>query len=226
MLLDALIPFATVFFAEFGDKTQLLIILLVVRFKKKLPIFLGMLTGIFLNHLPAAYLGKSLSDLVNPDILPYIVGGLFMLMGGAILLEALAATKAESKAESKADVGEGKSGELENSGSAKVENVDDSDIEKEDKMIGKWSSKGPFLASLVLFFVSEMGDKTQLAAMMLSGEFHSTLLVVAGTSLAVSMANLIPLMFGQLLVDRISEKAVRIFSGAIFLALGLHSMLF
>jgi putative Ca2+/H+ antiporter (TMEM165/GDT1 family) len=83
---------------------------------------------------------------------------------------------------------------------------------------GQW---GVFGVTLVAFFLAEMGDKTQIATVMLAARFDSLAAVVVGTTLGMLAAN-VPVVFaGKLAADRIPFKAIRIVAAAIFAALGV-----
>ncbi|MBU3657306.1 MAG: TMEM165/GDT1 family protein [Rhodocyclaceae bacterium] len=66
--------------AEIGDKTQLLAFLLAARFKKPVPIILGILVATVLNHGLAGALGAWITSNVSPDILRWVLGASFIGM--------------------------------------------------------------------------------------------------------------------------------------------------
>ena len=82
---------------------------------------------------------------------------------------------------------------------------------------GRW---GVFGVTVVAFFLAEMGDKTQVATVMLAAKFDELAAVVVGTTLGMLIAN-VPVVFaGKLAADRIPFKAIRIVAAAIFAAIG------
>ena len=82
---------------------------------------------------------------------------------------------------------------------------------------GRW---GVFGVTVVAFFLAEMGDKTQIATVMLAAKFDELAAVVVGTTLGMLIAN-VPVVFaGKLAADRIPFKAIRIVAAAIFAAIG------
>ena len=82
---------------------------------------------------------------------------------------------------------------------------------------GRW---GVFGVTVVAFFLAEMGDKTQIATVMLAAKFDALAAVVVGTTLGMLIAN-VPVVFaGKLAADRIPFKAIRIVAAAIFAAIG------
>ncbi|MBB5986168.1 TMEM165/GDT1 family protein [Sphingobium lignivorans] len=71
---------AVVALAEIGDKTQLLAILLATRFRRPLPIILGILAATLANHFLAALLGVSVASLVRAAWFHYLVAASFLAM--------------------------------------------------------------------------------------------------------------------------------------------------
>ena len=72
--------------AEIGDKTQLLAMLLATRFRKPVPIILGILVATLANHALAASLGAAVAAWLGPDTMRWIVGLLFIAMAGWALI--------------------------------------------------------------------------------------------------------------------------------------------
>jgi putative Ca2+/H+ antiporter (TMEM165/GDT1 family) len=72
--------------AEIGDKTQLLALLLASRYRKPLPIALGILVATLLNHALAAWGGTLLADLLHGPWLRWIVGLSFIAMAAWTLI--------------------------------------------------------------------------------------------------------------------------------------------
>jgi len=66
--------------AEIGDKTQLLALLLAARFRKPLPIILGILAATLANHALAGALGAWLTSVLQPEALRWILGLSFIAM--------------------------------------------------------------------------------------------------------------------------------------------------
>lgn len=79
--MDALLTStAVVALAEIGDKTMLLAILLASRFRKPLPIILGILVATLANHALAALLGRSVAGMLESELFRYAVGCGFIAM--------------------------------------------------------------------------------------------------------------------------------------------------
>ncbi|MCC6715013.1 MAG: TMEM165/GDT1 family protein, partial [Gammaproteobacteria bacterium] len=72
--------------AEIGDKTQLLALLLAVRFKKPLPIVAGILCATVFNHGLAGALGAWITTIVSPQVLRWVLGFSFIAMAAWTLI--------------------------------------------------------------------------------------------------------------------------------------------
>ena len=92
-------------------------------------------------------------------------------------------------------------------------------LDEDDAAVPKgW---GVFGVTVVAFFLAEMGDKTQIATVMLAAKFESLAAVVVGTTLGMLLAN-VPVVFaGKLAADRIPFRAIRIVAAVIFAAIGV-----
>ena len=77
---------AVVALAEIGDKTQLLAIVLATRFKRPLPIVMGILVATLANHFLAALVGERASAFLDGDWFRYVVVISFILMAGWTLI--------------------------------------------------------------------------------------------------------------------------------------------
>jgi Ca2+/H+ antiporter, TMEM165/GDT1 family len=72
--------------AEIGDKTQLLAMLLATRYRRPVPIILGIFVATLANHAIAASVGAAVAAWLGPDAMRWIVGGLFIAMAGWALI--------------------------------------------------------------------------------------------------------------------------------------------
>lgn len=79
---------------------------------------------------------------------------------------------------------------------------------------------GPFLTTLVAFFLVEMGDKTQLATIALGARFHDAAAVATGTTLGMMVANVPAVFLGNELIKRVPLRLVRITAAVLFIAIG------
>ena len=80
---------------------------------------------------------------------------------------------------------------------------------------------GAFVATLVAFFIVEIGDKTQVATVVLAAQYSPLWQVVAGTTLGMAIANVPVVLLGAKFAARLPLKAARYAAAALFAALGL-----
>jgi len=71
---------------EMGDKTQLLAFLLAAKFKRPLPIILGIFTATVLNHAAAGAVGNWVAAQMGPNMLRWVIGVGFIAMAGWMLI--------------------------------------------------------------------------------------------------------------------------------------------
>ena len=140
----------------------------------------GIAVAAILNHGIASWLGGSVVNLVDPNILKWTIAILFF--GFAIW----------------------------------TLNAGDESDETEQLF-----KHGAFLTTVIAFFIGEMGDKTQLAALALGAQFTNPFLVTTGTTLAMLAANGLPVFFGHKLVSKIPMIWIRRFASLLFFIFGL-----
>lgn len=80
---------------------------------------------------------------------------------------------------------------------------------------------GVFLSTTVLFFLVEVGDKTQIATVALAARFDSLLAVVMGTTIGMVVANAPVAFLGEALARRLPVRAVHLVAAIVFAALGV-----
>lgn len=83
---------------------------------------------------------------------------------------------------------------------------------------------GVFVTTLVAFFLAEMGDKTQVATVMLAARFNAWASVVAGTTLGMMLANAPVVWFGDRITRKVPIRLVHIIGAVIFLVLGVLAL--
>ena len=180
-----LVSTGVVALAEIGDKTQLLAFILAARFKKPVPIILGILGATVVNHGLAGALGAWITGAVRPDILRWVLGLSFVGMAIWTLIP--------------------------------------DRLGDEETRIA--SRLGVFGATLVTFFLAEMGDKTQIATVAMAAHYAAPLLVVTGTTLGMLIADVPAVFVGDRLASRIPMRLVHSVAAAIFALLGMATLL-
>lgn len=83
---------------------------------------------------------------------------------------------------------------------------------------------GPFLTTLIAFFLAEMGDKTQVATVMLAAQYPHFILVVAGTTLGMLLANVPVVLAGNFAADKLPLTLIRRLAAAAFGALAIYAV--
>ena len=87
------------------------------------------------------------------------------------------------------------------------------------------STHGVLVATLIAFFVAEMGDKTQVATVVLAAQYHPLWQVVAGTTVGMLLANAPVVWLGARFAAKLPLKAARFAAAALFAGLGLWIVL-
>ncbi len=180
-----LVSTGVVALAEIGDKTQLLAFLLAARFKKPLPIILGILAATIVNHGLAGALGAWITASVSPEVLRWVLGLSFIGMAVWTLIP--------------------------------------DKIEEEESLMAQ--KLGVFGATLVTFFLAEMGDKTQIATVAMAAHYAAPLLVVIGTTLGMLIADVPAVFAGDKLAAKIPMRLVHSIAAGIFAVLGAMTLL-
>lgn len=170
--------------AEMGDKTQLLAFLLAARFKKPLPIIIGILIATVLNHGLAGIVGVWITQVLSADTLRWVLGLSFLGMAIWTL-------------------------------------IPDKIDETETQITTQW---GVLLATLVTFFMAEMGDKTQMATIAMAAHYGTPLLVVIGTTLGMLIADVPAVFVGDKLATNIPLRWVHLTAALIFALFGLATL--
>ncbi len=95
------------------------------------------------------------------------------------------------------------------------------EAEEEATSRSRW---GVFGVTVVAFFLTEMGDKTQVATVVLAAKFPSLLAVVLGTTLGMLLANIPVVLIGRVASVKIPMRAVRIAAALVFAAMGVYAL--
>jgi Ca2+/H+ antiporter, TMEM165/GDT1 family len=96
-------------------------------------------------------------------------------------------------------------------------------IEEEETQVAH--KLGVFGATLITFFLAEMGDKTQIATVALAAHYGTPVLVVIGTTLGMLIADVPAVLVGDRLAAKIPMRLVHGIAAAIFALLGAATLL-
>lgn len=101
--------------------------------------------------------------------------------------------------------------------------------DKEDDNMGRFANCGPFVATLVLFFLAEIGDKTQIATVILAAKYNvdiwMTCAVIVGTTLGMLLANVPVIFAGKWLMDKLPLNIAHKVAFVLFALLGFATLL-
>ncbi|GAB2614644.1 TMEM165/GDT1 family protein [Novilysobacter erysipheiresistens] len=82
-------------------------------------------------------------------------------------------------------------------------------------------ARGAFLATTVAFFIAEIGDKTQVATVLLAARYSPLWEVIAGTTAGMLAANVPVVLLGSRFAERLPLRAARLVAAAVFLGLAV-----
>ncbi len=98
------------------------------------------------------------------------------------------------------------------------------ELEDETDNINKWQKYGVFGATFVLFFLAEIGDKTQVATVALAARFDSVFWVMLGTTIGMMIANAPAVFVGNKLADKLPIPLIHKIGASIFLIIGVSTL--
>jgi Ca2+/H+ antiporter, TMEM165/GDT1 family len=176
-----LVSTVAVAIAEIGDKTQLLSLILAAKYRRPLPICIGILIATLANHALAAWFGSAVATWLTPEVLKWIVAISFLAIGLWTLVP---------------------------------DKIDENEIRAS-------SGHGVLVATMIAFFLAEMGDKTQVATVVLAAQYSPLWQVVAGTTIGMLLANVPVVWLGARFADRLPLRAARISAALLFVVLAI-----
>ncbi len=175
-----LVSVGVVALAELGDKSQLLVLGLAARFRRPVPIILGMLVATVLNHTLAGTVGAWLGARFGPQPARWLLGLSFVAIAVWTLLP-----------------------------------------NDRQRAMPRKARFGVFGTTLATFFVMEMGDKTQIAAMAIAASYGSLYAVVAGSTVGILLADVPMVILGTVAAEKLPMRPLRAIVPATFLLLGV-----
>jgi Ca2+/H+ antiporter, TMEM165/GDT1 family len=171
--------------AEIGDKSQLMSLLLGVRFRRPTLVIAGILVASVANHLLVALAGKWLGGAVDAQVLRWALALLFAAMAVWVAIP-------------------------DDFGSDSVLTI---------------ARGGIVLAPMISFFLSELGDKSELCVASLAAKYDSVLPVVLGGTAGMMIANVPVVLFGSLAGRWVAHPRMRYIAAGSFALLGLITAL-
>ena len=184
---DALLNTAAVVgLGELGDKTQVLALLLSVRYRRSRPILAGILVATLLTMGVTSLIGTTISDLLPTDLLRWVLVVMFFAVAVWTLIP---------------------------------EGGDDEDLPLK-------SSSSLMLTACTTFLLAELGDKSQVATLVMAATYGQFASVMAGATLGVMLAIAPAVLLGKTTAQWIPMPMVRMAAAALFAALGLWVLVF
>lgn len=170
------------FFAELGDKTQILTMVLAVR-NGVFPTLTGVFLSALILQVVAVGLGSSASFLFqNKIILNSLAGTIFIFFAIKTLM----------------------------------------DVRKSNFKEEELKSGSPILVAFSMFFLAELGDKTQIATLAKATTSIYPIMTLTGAVLGLVFSNTLGMLSGKLLTTKISQRYLQIASSVIFFIFGIY----
>ena len=178
---------AVVGLGEMGDKTQVLALLLAVRYQRSWPILAGIFIATLLTMGVTALVGTTISSFLPASILRWVLVVMFFAVAAWTL-------------------------------------IPEGDDDDEDVPVK--SSSSLILTAFITFILAELGDKSQLATLVMAAKYGDFAMVMAGATLGEMIAISPAVLLGKTTAQWIPMKWVRIAAAAIFAALGAWVLIF
>ena len=180
---------AVVALGEMGDKTQILAMLLAIRYHRPWPILTGILLATIVSMGVTALVGSSLAQLVPGELLRWLLVVLFF----AVAIWTL---------------------------------IPEKDDDDDDDEIALKTSRNLVLIAFITFLLAELGDKSQLATLVMAAKYQDFTLVMLGATLGEMLAIAPAVLLGKTTAQFIPLKWIRIAAAALFAGLGFWVLLF
>ena len=94
------------------------------------------------------------------------------------------------------------------------------DLKKEDKKVDK-SFSTIFITTFTTIFIAELGDKTQIATLMLSAESGKPIIVFLGSSVALISSSIVGVLIGKWLSKKVSPNKFSFFTGLLMIIISI-----
>ena len=192
------IAFATVALAELADKTQLVCISQACRYPAG-PVLAGSAAALIVVTAVGVVFGSVLYWLLPPDVIGLVAGVLFLAFGAWMVVSWYR--------------DRGKDGGK----------VCEDDMEGDPSTLA--SNWAVFGSTFGLVALAELGDKTMLAVIALSGKYGDPLAVFIGASVALVAVSSAGVLAGRMIAGKVSLQAVELVAAALFIVLGVIFLL-
>lgn len=174
---------------EMGDKTQVLALLLAVRYRRTLPILGGIFIATLLTMGVTALLGTTLSSLIPTAILRWLLVAMFLGVAAWTL-------------------------------------IPEGDDDDDDDDVPVKSSSSLVVTAFITFILAELGDKSQIATLIMAAKYGSFGSVMAGATLGEMIAISPAVLLGKTTAQWIPLQWIRLAAASLFAALGVWILIF
>ncbi len=204
-----LTTFGLLFLGELGDKTQLVVFNLALRFKESWKVGLGATLGFATIVTLGVTVGVIIEDFIPIAIVTYICGAIFLILG----IVGIVGLRGEWRDHIKKQKG--------------GVPPDTREEREEKQVIAKHQGlqKNPILAGFGFIFLMELGDKTQVLTISLASVNIAIFEVWLGAFLALSSLAWIGAFFGGAIAKKVPKFHLAAISAALFCVIGLWLVL-
>ena len=203
ILYPLLLSFTIIFFAELGDKTQIMVLSFSTKSKIK-HIILGIALGTFLSHGLAILFGSQLGSISNENISYYL--NLFTYISFILFgIIGFISMKRNSSSETNFSTG------------------------NKTNLISKLTKLKLNYIYIIAFciLVGELGDKTFLSSIGLGIQYPEyKLSLIIGSILGMICSNILAIIFGKLLSMKFNQNIIDIVSNSLFIIFGIIGLIF
>ena len=179
---------AVVALGEMGDKTQVLALLLAVRYQRSLPILIGIFLATLLTMSVTALVGTTFSSFIPAAVLRWLLVVMFLGIAVWTLIP-----------------------------------EDDDDDEEVSSLK---SSASLIFTAFLTFLFAELGDKSQIATLIMAAKYGDFANVMAGSTIGEMLAITPAVLLGKTTAQWIPVLWIRIAAAAVFAAMGVWILIF
>ena len=188
--------------SEIGDKSFFIAAILAMKHPRRW-VFAGAIAALFVMTVLSVLIGQAIA-VFPQQYVKGVAAALFIGFGLKLLYDAFRMYASKGLAREQADAGRA--------------------VEQEEKGVVIWSVRAVLVKAFTMTFISEWGDRTQLATITLAAA-HPPLGVITGVMLGHAICSAIAVVCGKLLVGHISERLLVSVSGVLFIIFGVATVL-
>ena len=175
---------AVVALGEMGDKTQVLALLLAIRYQRILPIITGIFIATLLTMGLTALVGTTFSSFIPTAVLRWLLVAMFL-------------------------------------GIAVWTLIPEEDDDDDDDEVPLKSSTSLIITAFTTFLVAELGDKSQIATLIMAAKYGDFVSVVSGATVGEMLAIMPAVLLGKTTAQWIPLAWVRVAAACVFAGMGI-----